>query len=110
MRDSDLHPLHWSGSFSLALSSSAVGFSRVMTKVMESCLNSALQVQRQLFEVLDMDRVFLQIVFAKNILTCLLFSFFMEVGVLKRKLHLDGSFQPNRTLSHCWRCYNFLIL
>ena len=92
MRDSDLHPLHRSGSFSSASSSSAAGFGRVMTKAMESCSDPAAQVQRRLFEVLDTDRVFSQVVFAKDILTCLLFSLSMEVGALKRKLHLDGSF------------------
>ena len=76
MRDSDLHPSHRSSSnFSSASSSSSAADSgRAMTKMTESCLNPAAQDKLRLFEVLDVERVFSQIVFARDMLTCVLFS------------------------------------
>jgi len=70
MRDSDLHPSHRSSSsFSSASPSSAAGSGRAMTKTTESCSNPAAQDKLRLFEVLDVERVFSQIVFARDMLT-----------------------------------------
>ena len=69
MRDSDLHPSHRSSSLSSASSPSAAGSGRAMTKTMESCSNPAPQDKLRLFEVLDVETVFSQIVFARDMLT-----------------------------------------
>ena len=74
MRDGDLpHPSHQSSlssaSLSSASSSSATGSGRGMTKTMESCSKPAPQDKLRLFEVLDVETVFSQIVFARDMLT-----------------------------------------
>ena len=62
---------YWVGCFlpSHLSSSSTAGSDCSITKAMETCSNSAAQDKLWLFEVLDVEEVFSQIVFAKDMLT-----------------------------------------